>query len=231
MAFDGQDLRQGLRQAGRRNCDIHASAVSAVAERGALAQSGLMCQAELPNTDFLSPEELMLRVRDRQCQNSFKQLFSELAPKVKGFLVSGGAPVDVAEDVMQEVMIKVWRFAGKYDPEKASVSTWVFRIARNARIDLIRREKRPEYDPEDPALKPGEPEAPDARLDGAQAAEQVSKALETLPEDQAQILRLSFYDNLTHVQIAEKIHIPLGTVKSRMRLAMQKLTLIMKEYQ
>jgi RNA polymerase sigma-70 factor (ECF subfamily) len=152
----------------------------------------------------------------------FELLFRHFAPRVKAYMAKTGSPGN-AEELMQETMVAVWNKAALYDPGKGAASTWIFSIARNLRIDAWRREKRPEFDPDDPALVPdGEPAA-DSRLEGAQQAVLVRSALETLPPDQAEVLRLAFYEDNSQSEIAAALDLPLGTVKSRMRLAFGKL--------
>ena len=120
-------------------------------------------------------------------------------------------------------MLTVWRRAGQFDPAKAGVSTWIFTIARNRRIDVIRRERRPEPDPNDPALVPDGDPAADVAVEQEQHAVRLRAAITDLPTDQAQILQLAYFEELSHSAIADKLGLPLGTVKSRVRLAMNKL--------
>jgi RNA polymerase sigma-70 factor (ECF subfamily) len=120
-------------------------------------------------------------------------------------------------------MLTVWRRAAQFDRNKAAVSTWVFTIARNRRIDTLRRARRPEIDPEDPALV-REPDDPaDRVVEAAQRRESLHAAVAELPEDQAKLLRLAYFEDKSHSVIAEELALPLGTVKSRLRLAMGKL--------
>ena len=128
-----------------------------------------------------------------------------------------------AEELTQEVMLTVWRKAATFDRTQASVSTWMFTIARNRRIDAVRREKRPELDPADPLLVPDEPMAADDRLDAMDREARVARALKTLPKEQADLVREAFYLAKSHSEIAEETKIPLGTVKSRLRLAFGRL--------
>jgi RNA polymerase sigma-70 factor (ECF subfamily) len=164
--------------------------------------------------------------RDRE---AFKQLFRMFAPRVKAFARRSGAPAQVAEDLLQDVMLSVWRRAGQYDREKAAVSTWIFTIARNRRIDMLRRESRPDFDPEDPSLQSG-PETPaDDLVEARQRAQVLRRAVETLPQEQSELLRLAYFQDKSHGAIAEELNLPLGTVKSRIRLAMSKLRKTLKE--
>jgi RNA polymerase sigma-70 factor (ECF subfamily) len=124
---------------------------------------------------------------------------------------------------MQEVMLNVWRKAGQYDRRQASVSTWIFRIARNRRIDTLRRNNKPELDAEDPMLRPAEAEQPDITVNRAQLEIKVREVIDTLPEEQLVLLRAAFYEGLSHSEIAKTFGLPLGTVKSRIRLAFMRL--------
>ena len=128
-----------------------------------------------------------------------------------------------AEELMQETMIAVWNKADKFDPSKGAASTWIFTIARNLRIDAFRRDKRPEFDPTDPAFVPDDVVQADAGLDARQTSEQLHQAIAALPEEQAALLKLSFFEDQSHSAIATRLNLPLGTVKSRMRLAFDKL--------
>jgi RNA polymerase sigma-70 factor (ECF subfamily) len=125
----------------------------------------------------------------------------------------------------------VWRRADSFDPKQASAATWIFTIARNKRIDAFRREKRPSVDPADPALVPLPPESAEERIAGAEAAVRVRRALEALPAEQAELVRMAYFDDQSHGQshgqshraIAARTGLPLGTVKSRLRLALKRL--------
>lgn len=154
---------------------------------------------------------------------AFKELFDHFAPRVKGYLMRLGASAAVAEDLAQDVMLALWRKAFQFDPAKASASTWVFTIARNLRIDAIRKERRPEFDADDPTLAPWSERSSDENLDWAKAEERLREALVMLPREQAQVIELSFLADKPHSAIAAELGLPLGTVKSRIRLAMAQL--------
>ena len=124
---------------------------------------------------------------------------------------------------MQETMVAVWNKSAMYDPSKGAASTWIFAIARNLRIDAYRREKHPEFDPDDPAFQPAAEPTADTTLEAEESAVAVRAALKTLPADQAEVLRLAFFEDNSQSAIAEALNLPLGTVKSRMRLAFAKL--------
>jgi RNA polymerase sigma-70 factor (ECF subfamily) len=158
------------------------------------------------------------RDRDRA---AFSQLFGHFAPRVKAYLLRLGASPAVAEDLAQEALLSLWRKAHLFDPAKASAATWLFTIARNLRIDAIRREKRPELDPQD--FMPEQDAMADAGLAQAEAESRLRSALKDLPQDQIQVVELSFFADKPHSEIALQLGIPLGTVKSRLRLAMARL--------
>lgn len=164
--------------------------------------------------------------RDR---DAFAALFNFYAPRIKAYLMRLNAPDSLAEELTQEVMLAVWRKADTFDRSQASASTWIFRIARNRRIDAARRAAKPALDGEDPALRPPDVEMPDdaAHASGREAV--VRQALTTLPEEQVALLRLAFFDGLSHRDIADRIGAPLGTVKSRLRLAFDKLRRVLDD--
>lgn len=162
--------------------------------------------------------ETLCAVAD-QDRAAFAQLFEYFAPRVKSYMLRLGSDDSQAEELAQETMVTVWRKASQYDPGRAAASTWIFTIARNRRIDAFRRTNRPELDPDDPALVPDPPPQGDAVVEQKQNAARVQAALATLPEEQRQVLHMSFFDEKTHSEIAEQLDLPLGTVKSRIRLA------------
>lgn len=167
--------------------------------------------------------DLMEAVARSQDRAAFATLFQYYAPRVKSFLMRQGADNSQAEEVTQEVMVTVWRKAALYDRSNASVSTWLFRIARNRRIDAIRRTRKPELDPNDPMLLPSQPPTAETGMDSTDRERLVRAAMADLPEEQKALLRAAFYDGLTHREIADRTRTPLGTVKSRLRLAFLKL--------
>ena len=159
----------------------------------------------------------------REDRGAFAELFSFYAPRVKAYLKRLNAEDTLAEELAQEVMLTVWRKADQFDRAQASASTWIFRIARNRRIDAARRAAKPEIDAHDPALAPPETAAPDDAAHAASREDRVRAAIAALPEEQVSLLRMAFFDGLSHRDIAERIDAPLGTVKSRLRLAFDKL--------
>ncbi|MEL7546295.1 MAG: sigma-70 family RNA polymerase sigma factor [Pseudomonadota bacterium] len=167
--------------------------------------------------------DCVLRIASEKCRSSFAHIFEYFAPRLKSYLMRLGSEPSQAEETVQEVMLNVWRKAEQYDPKQASVSTWIFRIARNRHIDAHRRRDKPELDPDDPMLQPTPEEQPDVQLDRLQIEENVRKQLAKLPEEQLVLLRAAFYEGLSHSEIAKAYDLPLGTVKSRIRLAFQRL--------
>lgn len=167
--------------------------------------------------------DLLERVARRQDRGAFAALFAYFAPRVKGYLVRLGCDGAQAEELTQEVMVAVWRKATTFDRAQASASTWIFRIARNRRIDLYRREQRATLDAEDPALRPNAPLAPDDEAVAVDRETRIREAMAALPPEQFELVRRHFYEDLTHTEIAELTGLPLGTVKSRLRLAFAKL--------
>ena len=138
-------------------------------------------------------------------------------------LLGSGTIAETAEEIAQEAMLSVWRKCEMYDPTKASASTWIFTIARNLRIDRYRKEKRPELDPNDPSLVPSQEIPADEQVDLRDREILVRDALENLPEDQKVVVKLSFERGLSHQEISDELGLPLGTVKSRLRLSFEKL--------
>lgn len=167
--------------------------------------------------------DLLVLVAEKQDRTAFAELFSYYAPRVKSYLMRLGADGAAAEEITQDVMVTVWRKASLFDRGQASVSTWIFRIARNRRIDVFRRTKRPDLDPEEQMILPAAIEGPGDRIEAMETEARVRKAMGDLPEEQLLLLRLAFYEGLSHREIAEKLDVPLGTVKSRIRLAFAKM--------
>lgn len=162
-------------------------------------------------------------VAHSQDRAAFEALFRYFAPRVKTYLLKLGSDAGTAEELVQETMALVWRKAGKFDAARSSASTWIYAIARNVRIDAYRKEKRPELDPNDPALVPDADPSADTVLMEKQAADQLRIAVAGLSENEQDLLRHAYLEDKSHSMIAAELGIPLGTVKSRMRLAFAKL--------
>ena len=168
----------------------------------------------------------MIRIRDQKDEAAFVEVFRHFAPRVKAFLMRSGADAGLAEECVQEVMATVWRKAHLFDPSRASAATWIFTIARNKKIDVLRRQKRPE--PEDLPWGPeAEPDQADV-LGLQQESEKLGRALAALPEKQRELIEKAYFGELSHSEIAEQTGLPLGTIKSRIRLALDRLRHSMK---
>jgi RNA polymerase sigma-70 factor (ECF subfamily) len=161
------------------------------------------------------------RIRTDRDQSAFAELFRHFAPRVKAFLKKSGASDTLAEECTQEVMATLWHKAHLFDPTRASVATWIFTIARNRKIDMIRKTRRPE--PEDlpwgPETDPGQEEA----LALQQETDKLGDALRRLPEKQRELVEKAYFGELSHTEIAAQTGLPLGTIKSRIRLALERL--------
>lgn len=178
---------------------------------------------ETENDDWVA---CMARIRLAQDEAAFARLFGHFAPRIKAFLMRSGADAALAEECTQEVMATLWQKAHLFDPARASVATWIFTIARNRRIDALRRQKRPE--PED--LPWGQDPEPDQAeiLALQQESDQLGAAIAALPEKQRVLIEKAYFSDLSHSEIAEQTGLPLGTIKSRIRLALDRLRHAMK---
>ena len=153
---------------------------------------------------------------------AFALLFRHFAPRVKSYLLRCHMDAGVAEELVQETMLTVWRKADTFDPGRASASTWIFTIARNRRVDLLRGARHPDALLDDQPIESEAPSPSDSVL-GAEREARAHEALNALPQDQAEVVRLSFFEDKPHADIARELGIPLGTVKSRLRLAFVRL--------
>ncbi len=161
------------------------------------------------------------RIRDTQDQAAFAELFQHFAPRVKAFLIKSGSDATTAEECAQEVMATLWHKSHLFDPTRATVATWVFTIARNKRIDVLRKQRRPE--PEELGWGPeAEPDQDDV-IALQQETAQLRTALTALPEAQRELIEKAYFGDLSHREIASQTGLPLGTIKSRIRLALDRL--------
>ena len=163
-------------------------------------------------------------VAEHRDKAAFARIFAFYGPRVNAYLRRLGAEAATAEDLTQDVMLTVWRRAGQFDHGRAALSTWVYTIARNRRIDVLRRERRPDFDQHDPTLV-GDDSAPrgDQLAEAAEARRQVMEAVAQLPSEQARLVEIFYFAEKPHSTIADELGLPLGTVKSRLRLALGKL--------
>lgn len=162
-------------------------------------------------------------IAQRADREAFAALFGHFAPRVKAWMLRSGASDGSAEELAQETMLTVWRKAALYDRDKAAPATWIFTIARNLRIDAIRRERHPGTLVPDPVDAPDDPPQADHLLHKADTETRVRRALSTLSADQIEVVQLAFFQDKPHSEIERTLGIPLGTVKSRLRLAMARL--------
>jgi len=156
-------------------------------------------------------------------QQAFRHLFLTFGPKVKAMMLRNGADVETAEEIAQETMLAVWRKAHLFVEDRGSISTWIFTIARNLRIDRVRRQVVWQSYGDDFHELPSTDEPPDDRMAREQAQSCVSEAMRNLPPEQREVIDLAYIQGFSHSQIAQALKLPLGTVKSRVRLAYQKL--------
>ncbi len=173
--------------------------------------------------------DLLRRIANHQDANAFQELFEQLAPRVKALLMRQGADPATAEELAQETMLTVWRKAGYFIEGRGNAATWVFTIARNLRIDRIRRQKTWAEVDEDLSAHVSQDTAPDEQVAQNEMQRLVSAALKELPADQHDVIRLSYIEGLSQSEIAEQLSLPLGTVKSRMRLAYQRLRSVFED--
>lgn len=176
-----------------------------------------------PPGETLSFEQMAVHVATSKDMDAFKLLFDHFAPRLKSFLINLGLNNEKSEDLAQEVMVTLWQKADKFDPKKAKLSTWLFRVARNKHIDLMRKQKYPMLNADDYMSDMVAAEQTDQPLDAKQKASRVKDAMTKLKMDQQVVIKLSFFEGLSHGQIAERTALPLGTVKSRIRSAFQTL--------
>ena len=162
-------------------------------------------------------------IATKKDKTAFSSLFKLVGPRIKGYLMKLGSNDIVAEDLLQEVMLTVWRKSETFDRNKAAVSTWLFTIARNKRIDMLRKEIRPQLDPNDPMLTPNQEEAADKVYGSKQESIKITDAIKMLPDEQSKLIKMTYYEDKSHSIIAEELKMPLGTVKSRIRLASSRL--------
>ncbi len=183
-------------------------------------------------TNRMDCGQLISAIAVRQDRKAFAELFEYFAPRIKAFMLRSGAHEASAEELAQETMLTVWKKAALFDPASSGAAAWIFTIARNLRIDAHRREQRGgPVEPSDVELEFQIDEAPqpDAQVASAQSDERVRAALSQLSTDQLRVIELSFFEEKAHAEIAKMLDIPLGTVKSRLRLAMNRLRSLLSE--
>jgi len=176
--------------------------------------------AQSNTVDYAALIQAVAAGRDRA---AYAALFRHFAPRVKAWMLRAGTADTAAEELAQETLLMVWRKAGLFDPARAGAATWIFTIARNLRVDLLRRETHPSVLLADPSDLPDDPEPADRMLVALERDNRIRAALTTLSPEQAEVVRLAFFQDKPHAEIERDLGIPLGTVKSRLRLAMVRL--------
>lgn len=194
-----------------------------VSRQTSVSESGQVAVDERTDAQWVGHVERIHRHKD---EKAFAELFRHFAPRVKAFLMKSGASDSLAEECTQEVMATLWHKAHMFDPSRASVATWIFTIARNRKIDALRKQRRPE--PED--LPWGPQEEPDQAdvLSLQQENERLVRAMSQLPEKQRELIERAYFGDLSQSEIAAQTGLPLGTIKSRIRLALERLRHEMK---
>ena len=167
--------------------------------------------------------EALAKVAESQDISSFKKIFDYFSPRLKSFLMRSGADEAIAEEITQETMTIIWTKADYYDPKVASPSTWIYTIARNKKIDILRKSRKAILEDIDTAILPPVESKADENIEHDQKFEMIAQYLDDLPEDQLNLLKMNFFEEKSHGEISEITKIPLGTVKSRIRLALEKI--------
>tara|TARA_B100000945_G_scaffold132959_1_gene106114 strand:- start:303 stop:836 length:534 start_codon:yes stop_codon:yes gene_type:complete len=169
--------------------------------------------------------ELMVKVKNDRDQIAFSNLFDFLAPKLKAYFIQNGLSADISEELTQEVMSIIWSKSDRYDSSKSAVTTWVYTIARNKKVDFFRKSAKINVNDDDIREFLYE-NGDEDKLSRKEAAEQVNRINKELNQDQRKMIKMNFFENKSHKKIAEELEIPLGTVKSRIRnilIKMQRL--------
>jgi len=171
---------------------------------------------------------LLGRISLGQDRQAFAELFLFFAPRIKSMMMKSGADAALAEDIAQDVFSSVWRKAHLYRPDRGTAAAWIFTIARNRRIDKLRRQSaQPYLDVDEIELAADDPDAETA-LAARDDAKRVACAMAELPPEQRDVIQLAYIEDLAQGEIARRLDLPLGTVKSRMRLAYGKLRLALE---
>ena len=185
-----------------------------------VAKEGLQSEPRPKLPDFAA---CIFRIANDRDQSAFELLFRYFAPRIKSYCLKLGAGASTAEEITQEAMVSIWRNAAQFDPSKAAPSTWIFTIARNLAIDRYRKSRRPQFDYNDPALVPDEPPTPDRLIEQTEMQENIRQIMDALSLNERNVLMLSYFENLSHFEISRRLSLPVGTVKSRIRLAFGKI--------
>ena len=186
-------------------------------------RSPMAAEKKRKATETSDHSALLYEVGQHKNKHAFIQLFEHFAPRIKSFLVSGGLDNETADELAQETMLTVWKRAKTYNPEKAKASTWIFTIARNKKIDFFRKTSRTHIVDMELDLIQDNTDTPAQDIQHLQEAAHIAEALKELPKEQASLVHKSFFEGKSHGEIAQETNIPLGTIKSRIRLALERL--------
>ena len=201
-----------------------------VAELISSLDMSMGCGSSNDNQNNLSEwDRLLLRVGSDRDRFAFKKLYEHFTPRLKSFLLRIGSDMSAAEEISQESMIMVWRRAETFNPDSAGASTWIFTIARNKRIDKLRKDNRPLPDLNDPSFFQIPVDKSDDILQRVEEEKKIKNALKNLPPEQAKLILSAYYEEKSHRKIADETNLPLGTVKSRIRLAINRLRTQLEE--
>lgn len=189
-----------------------------------------------PGADSGQPDQAALtacieRIATRRDKAAFATVFAFYAPKIKSYLMGLRATSHLAEELCQEILLTVWRKAEQFEIYKGSPNAWIYAIARNRYIDEIRKTSKPPIDPYEFELTLPEAVATDRPLEAKEVSERLHEGLAALPEEQAEVVRMCFLEGKSHAVIARELDIPLGTVKSRSRLAFARLRSVLEDLQ
>ena len=165
----------------------------------------------------------ILNIAESQDIGSFKKIFEYFSPRLKSFLMKSGAEENIAEEIIQETMTIIWTKADYYDPKVASPSTWIYTIARNKKIDILRKSRKAILEDIETAVLPAIEPKTEENIEHDQKFDIIAQHLDALPKDQLALLKMNFFEEKSHGEISELTGIPLGTVKSRIRLALEKI--------
>lgn len=210
---------------------VHMFPETTIASATPLPRGGPVTVGGTADAPLSSDEQIRLvtAIAETADRDAFRKLFTYFGPRLKTFVMRRGLGATAAEEVVQETMLSVWRKASYFNAERAGVATWIFTIARNLTIDFQRRDRSGVALDEDPSERPDAPATGEAIVLAGEREARVRTALKSLSPEQLAVVRLSFFAEKPHVEIAEELGIPLGTVKSRVRLAMQRLRTLLDD--
>jgi len=167
----------------------------------------------------LDLKDLIFKIAKSQDKASFDKIFKYFAPRIMGYLVSSGTNRAISEEITQEVLSVVWQKAYQFDQKVANVSTWIFTIARNKRIDRVRKNENPYYNLTDLI----DSLYSNSSAQNQEIEEGIDDILSELNEEEKKLLKMNFLEGKSHKMISKETKTPLGTIKSRIRSALHKM--------